>query len=77
MKFKVGDKVKILSYALDINVAPSEIGKAGVIVEIFYESIYVKTDSKEYGSWSVREQDIGSVIKKGEQLLFSFMDEKE
>ena len=75
-KFKVGDKVRILPSAIDINVVESEIGKTGVIIEINSPNcIIVDTSSHTYGSWIVGSDDITSVIKKGQQLLFPFMEE--
>lgn len=77
-KFKVGDKVRILPSAMDINVVESEIGKIGEIIRIDGpEFIIVNTDSDRYGSWIVNNNDITLAIKRGQQLLFAFMEEGE
>lgn len=77
MKFKVDDKVKILPSAIEINVAESEVGKTGVIVEILDKNrIYIETTTEKFGYWVVGEKDIALVTKVGQQLLFSFMEEK-
>ena len=75
MKFKIGDKVKILPSATGVNVAKSEVGKIGVITEIYNRyNIYVDTDTRKFAPWVVYEHDIAHVIKKGQQLLFNFME---
>ncbi len=76
MKFKVGDKVKILPSAVDINVAGSEIGEIGIVVYVYAEEEYsIKTASGYYEEWWVRARDIAPAIIKGQQLLFDFMQQ--
>ncbi|KKN73116.1 hypothetical protein LCGC14_0404250 [marine sediment metagenome] len=73
-KFKVGDKVRILPSAIDINVAESEVGAMGKIITVRnQESICVDTVTKKYLFWVVRGRDIEPVIKVGQQLQFDFM----
>ncbi len=79
MKFKVGDRVRILPSAIDIMVAEDEVGKIGVIT--LYDStknIIVLMDKprRESGyrvDWCVDSSQIEPVIKIGQQLMFSFM----
>ena len=76
MKFKIGDKVRILPSAIDINVAETEIGKIVEVVDVYtscneYE---VKAFSKKYSPWWVRKCDIAPAIKVGQQLVFDFME---
>ena len=74
MKFKVGDKVKILPSAVNIGVDKSDVGKIGVIFEIESpESILIKTTYTENWFWCVDPEDIVLVVKVGQQLTFSFM----
>ena len=78
MKFKIGDKVKILPSATIIGVWESEVGKTVSIRSIYNESAGVMiTDSRGegYGLWCVNSYDIAPVIKVGQQLLFSFMQQ--
>ena len=78
MNFKVGDKVKILPSATIIGVRKSEVGKTVLIRGIYNESDSIMvTDSRGegYGYWSVNSYDIAPVIKVGQQLTFSFMED--
>ena len=76
MKFKVGDKVKVLPSAVNIGVDKSDVGKIGVIFEIESpESILIKTTYTENWFWCVYPKDIVPVIKVGQQLIFSFMED--
>ena len=76
MKFKTGDKVKILPSATIIGVLASEVGKVVKIRGIYngVDGIMI-SDSRgfEYGCWCVNENDIVPAIKVGQQLLFDFM----
>lgn len=76
MKFKIGDKVKILQSAIVIGVAEEEIGKIGVILRIDRgaDEILVETTTIRYSPWYVGENDIAPAIKVGQQLLFNFME---
>lgn len=77
MKFKVGDKVKILPSAMNISVGAREIGKITKIKTINSPNDIMIYDSrgKEYGCWCVNDYNIALVIVKGQQLLFDFMSE--
>ena len=84
MKFKVGDKVKILPYATSVNVESEDVGKIGVITST------QSTPSRTYGiivymdeicnargckcKWSVGTDMIKLSSTKGKQLLFDFMN---
>ena len=78
MKFKVGDKVKILPSAVVIGVLASEVGKVVKIRGIYngIDGIMI-SDSRgdTYGCWAVNYDDIAPVIVKGQQLLFDFMQQ--
>ena len=80
MKFKVGDKVRMLPSAVDIGVFKAEIGKTGTVTDnnFLHRYILVRMDepySKKIFTWSVRSAQITSVIKVGQQLEFAFMEE--
>ena len=73
MKFKIGDKVRILPSANFIGVLKSEIGKIVKITGIstFNTNDIMISDSRgdTHGCWCVNEYDIAPVIKVGQQLL--------
>ena len=76
MKFKVGDKVKILPSATIIGVRESEVGKIVNIRSIYDESDGIMihdSRGKEYGCWCVNDYDIIPFVEIGQQLLFDFM----
>ena len=74
MKFKVGDKVKILPSAAIIGVEKSEVGKVVKVRCVFGDDILINDSrGKMYGTWSVNSYDITPAIKVGQQLLFDFM----
>ena len=77
MKFKIGDKVKVLPSVMTIGVSEREVGKIVSIRSIYNESDGIMiTDSRGegYGCWCVNNYDIAPVIKIGQQLLFNFME---
>lgn len=81
MKFKVGDRVKILPSAVAIGVFKSEIDKTGIITDCNYMDeyimVYMDSDCKEVNwrkEWAVQPDQIEKAIKVGQQLLFSFME---
>lgn len=79
MKFKNGDKVRILPSAIDGGVLACSVGKIGIVDGIAdsYSGSYYHVCMVSGYTWSVYPNQIESVIvKKGEQLLFSFMEEK-
>lgn len=75
MKFKVGDKVKILPSATIIGVRESEVGKTVEIKSMYSVNELMVSDSRGggYGCWCVKDYDIAPIIVKGQQLLFDFM----
>ena len=76
MKFKVGDKVRILPSAINICVNPSEVGVIATIKKIYSPiQIIIRTPTQKFGSWVVHEEHIESIIKPGQQLVFAFMEE--
>jgi len=73
MKFKKGDKVKILPSAVDIGVKESEVGRVVKVTNplpSFSVGILI-SDSRgeEYGCWCVNDYDITPFIEIGQQLL--------
>ena len=77
MKFKVGDKVKILPSAMIIGVSKREVGKVVNIRNIYNESdgiLIADSRGGEYGCWCVNSYDIALAFVKGQQLLFEFME---
>ena len=69
-KFKIGDKVRIVSYP-----NPKRVGQIAVIDTICpmgSKFQYVLTIGNSWVS-SVYKNEIESVLRKGEQLLFEFM----
>lgn len=82
-KFKVGDKVRILKSALDINVGKEDIGKTGVVkycrgekdIDVFMDEVYAVFNFRV--TWGVHSSMIELVVEVGQQLLFAFMSEQE
>ena len=81
LKFKVGDKVKILPSAVDGGVSMGRVDKTGVIIKDDSWSSYflVKMDelrgnSCEKDVWAVYSNQMTLAMIKGQQLLFSFME---
>ena len=75
MKFKIGDKVRILPSAMLTGVSETEIGKVVKITKMNFLDCIMISDSRgdTYGCWAVNYDDIAPVIVKGQQLLFDFM----
>ena len=73
VKFKIGDKVKILPSAVVIGVSESEVGTIQTILQVESLDTIIITDSGVC-CWRVGPRDITSVIKIGQQLLFNFME---
>ena len=75
MKFKKGDRVRVLPSAVDVSVPEDEVGKTGIITN--YHSlklILVLMDKPcmENGhrcDWCVESHHIEPMIKVGQQLL--------
>lgn len=81
MIFKVGDKVKVtyMKSTYKGSIAWEDIGKIGNIIEIWEVTdsswpIRVRMGDREAG---FSEDELTPYFKKGEQLLFSFMNEQE
>ena len=73
-KFKVGDKVRILPSADDVNVPPDEIGKTGVITDYYSSNdILVYMDKPRASGlrvdWVVHSSQIELAVVPGKQLL--------
>ncbi len=83
MRFKVGDKVKILPSALDVAVWKEEVGKIGRAISIFPQGngsqrLYVKMLNPCVGKlrqWSMSNRHVVLIPKVGRQLMFSFMSD--
>ena len=86
MKFKVGDKVRIIKVG---GLPPCELGKVGVIIN---PDIYNSTGSENevhtkidmgrprrphelQTCWWIMEKNLELAVQKGQQLLFDFMEE--
>ena len=74
MKFKVGDRVKILPSATTVGVWASEVGKIGKITRIsgLGDSLLIKMDKNEERegyTWSVKSYQITIAKEIGQQLL--------
>lgn len=74
MKFKIGDKVKILPSAVAIGIYESEVGTIQTILQIISSTTIVITAS-DGGCWHVDPEDITTAVVKGQQLLFDFMQQ--
>lgn len=78
MKFKVGDKVRILPGAADGDgVARFAEGKTGKIIRKYPEYYLVTMDEPRINgyidNWAVSERWLTAVTIIGQQLLFEFM----
>lgn len=71
MKFKIGDRVRVLPSAVYIGVREREIDKVVEVRRIINLDEIMIEDSRGsgYGCWCVRRCDIIPFIKKGQQLL--------
>lgn len=77
MKFRVGDKVKILPSAIDGGVSEGAVGKIGVITYHApgdYFCVLMDYEGKDGLTWAVFPDQMEHVIKVGQQLLFNFME---
>ena len=81
MKFKVGDKVRILPSAEKIGVFKSEVGRVGIIEDTDFLGQFIHIRMvKPYQingrihTWAVKSPQITPFIKVGEQLEFAFME---
>lgn len=84
MKFKKGDKVRILPSAVDVNVDTRAVDKTGVVItgDGAGNSIRVLMDKPNIVGgyridWMVNDTQIELAVKPGEQLLFAFMNDIE
>lgn len=85
MKFKIGDKVKLLPEVTSCGVESEEVGKVGIIKTISGDAckyygfmVQMREVCKVRGcipTWSVGGRMIELTPKKNEQLLFNFMGE--
>ena len=83
MKFKVGDKVKILPSAVNGGVSEKAVGKIGELTVYCCGGGYFEVmmcDRKNSGpnphlSWAVFPHQMEPAIKVGQQLLFNFMQQ--
>ena len=85
MKFKAGDKVRIINTG---GLPPCDLSKVGVMID---PDIYHSTGSEEVHTkidmgrprrrldpetcWWIREKNLELAVQKGQQLLFDFMEE--
>ena len=77
MKFKVGDKVRLLPSATESFISEKDVGKMGRIIAYQkpFNTFKVKMDRWRWDSdlsWVVRSDQMELVIETG-QMLFNFM----
>ena len=82
MKFKVGDKVRILPSAVDGGVSEGAVGKIGKITRNcpggYFDVIMDKDQDSGPNShlpWAVYPDQMEPAVVKGQQLLFNFMQQ--
>jgi len=83
MKFKVGDKVKILPSAVDGGVSEKAVGKIGKITMYRRSGNYflvIMDGGQDTGvipssPWAVHSDQMEHVVVIGQQLLFDFMQQ--
>jgi len=82
MKFKIGDKVRILPSAIKIGVWAAEVGKIGIVTSgcivpdgrQFLQIKMLNLCKGKYRRWSVSNASLCPAVEKNEQLLFGFME---
>ena len=77
MKFKIGDKVRILPSAVDGGVSKMAVGKIGIITYCSpgsYFCVLMDYEREKGGTWAVYPCHMEPAIKVGQQLLFNFME---
>lgn len=79
MRFKAGQKVKILPSAVDNGVSKAAVGKTGKIIDDTSTYFLVKMDKPRDGCtsvdiWAVWPNEITPALVKGQQFLFDFMN---
>ena len=79
-KFKVGDKVKVIYNSNGSGVVEQAMNKIGVVHKFYNRDrmIYVKFDERIFADLFIVgffKNEIELHLKKGKQLLFSFMEE--
>lgn len=72
LKFRIGQKVKVLPSAKKHGVNPDAIGKVGRLIDDNPDCIVVELPFEQY--WYMSIEDIALHIKIGQQLTFPFMD---
>jgi len=76
---KIGDKVKVLSSALDIFVHPDLIGETVKVSNVYANDYTYSIGVRDSVGllWGLRDEDFIRIPGVGEQLLFLFMLEEE
>ena len=79
MKFKVGDRVKVIYNSNGSGIVKKAMNQIGVVVRHKVGiMVYVKFDKVVWGTLTeigFYENEIEKAITKGQQLLFSFMQQ--
>ena len=78
MKYKIGQRVRLLPSAINDGVYSEDCGKEGTIVQSDlpeYLQIEMKSPICRRRYWYASPENIEQVIVKGQQLLFSFMED--
>ena len=79
LKFPIGSRIRYVPNTNDVNdMARKDIGKQGTVIEYsnlnYMVKIHLPTSEKRSKTWRTLWKNIKPVIKKNQQLLFSFMD---
>ncbi len=77
LKYPIGAKIKYVPNACNVTFsARKDIGKQGTVIGHFgcQVKIHLPTSEKPSKTWRTLWKSITPVIKKNQQLLFSFMD---
>lgn len=79
MKFKIGDKVRILPSAVNGGVSKKDVGKIGKIIDYRsggYFNVLMCDDPSPF-PWGVCSDQMEPVVRIGQQLLFLFMEQED
>lgn len=77
LKFKVGDKVRILPSAKSVDgVAAGAVNRTGKIRSVCptYYAIVMDDEPNDFLAWAVSEHCLVPAIEVGQQLVFDFME---
>lgn len=78
MKFKIGDKVKVIYNSNGSGIVKRAMNKIGIVKSINPEMIYIEFGEVVYSDLSATgfyKNEVEKINTKGQQLLFSFMEQ--